>query len=257
MRSRKFVATLSVFTLLGSGLAASARAAIYTTSSPEEAMVYSGSPNGVWDPKGATEISGSGLNTEYPGNSEYALIDFNTASMQSQLNSTYGVNGWEITGVGLTLYSNFATANVYPNNPVFNEIEPGSFTFSWMSNNGWTGDKITWNTLNNYLPASSSANLLEAEGTFSFAANGTSPNSWTLTPTADLLNDIAGGGQVSFLGTPADNTVGYLFNTITQANPAVLDVTVQPVPEPGSCALLAVTLGLLCRAPRRRTTSTR
>jgi len=254
MFEKKVVAALSLSALLQFGFAFSARGAVLATTSPEEAMVFSGAPTSVWDPKGATEISSNGLNTGYgSSNVEYALMIFNTSSIVSQANATYGVGGWDVTGVGLTLYSNFGTAGVYPNNNVFNEIEPGAFTINWFSNNGWTGDKITWDTLDNYLPASSSSNLEEAEGTFSFLANGSSPNSWSLTPTTDLLSDIAGGGQVSFLGTPADNNVGYLFNTITRSNPAVLNVTVQAVPEPVSCGVMVIGLGLLARRRRLST----
>ena len=185
-------------------------------------MVQSGQPNAVWDPKGAIEFSANGLNTAAPGNTEYGLMGFNTASIVSLLNSTYGTGGWAITGVSVSLSANFATAGRYPNNSVFNEIEPGTFTLSWLSNNGWVSSQsggVTWNNLSNYVPGMG-GNLEEAEGTFYWAADGVhgvdgSPESYALTPTSDLLSDIANGGYVSIIGTPADSEVGYLSNTPT------------------------------------------
>ena len=135
---KKILAFLSLAALLSCGFVPSARGSTITVSATEEAMVQSGQPNLVWDPKGAIEFSGNGLNTAAPGNTEYGLMEFNSASIVSQLNSTYP-GGWTITGVSVSLAANFATAGVYPNNSVFNEIEPGNFTLSWLSNNGWVG----------------------------------------------------------------------------------------------------------------------
>ncbi len=223
-------------------------------------MVQSGQPNVVWDPKGAIEFSGNGLNTAAPGNTEYSLMDFNSAAIVSQLNSTYGAGGWAITGVSVSLAANFATAGVYPNNSVFNEIEPGNFTLSWPSNNGWVSSHsggVTWNNLPNYVPGASNSNLEEAEGTFSWAADGVhgvdgSPISYALTPTSDLLNEVESGGIVSIIGTPADNQVGYLSNTPLQDNPAQLIVTAAAVPESRSAGLILAALGIMALGWWRR-----
>ena len=248
---KKILAFLSLAALLSCGFVPSARGSTITVSATEEAMVQSGQPNEVWDPKGAIEFSGNGRNSvsrDAPGNTEYGLMEFNSASIVSQLNSTYP-GGWTITGVSVSLAANFATAGVYPNNSVFNEIEPGNFTLSWLSNNGWVGDQVTWNNLPNYVPGASNSNLEEAEGTFHWAADGVhgvdgSPISYALTPTSDLLNDIERGGYVSIIGTPADNEVGYLSNTPTQGNPAQLVVTAAAVPEPASAGLILTALGI-------------
>ena len=53
--------------------------------------------------------------------------------------------------------SNFPTAGVQPNNAIFDVVEPeGSFTLNWLSNSGWevsSSGGVTWNNLNNYVPA--------------------------------------------------------------------------------------------------------
>jgi hypothetical protein len=249
---KKNLAFLSLAALLSCGFVSSARGSTITVSATEEAMVQSGQPNLVWDPKGAIEFSANGLNTAAPGNTEYGLMEFNSASIVSQLNSTYPA-GWTITGVSVSLAANFATAGVYPNNSVFNEIEPGNFTLSWLSNNGWVSSQsggATWNNLPNYVPgASNSNNKEEAEGTFYWPADGVhgvdgSPISYALTPTSDLLNAIGSGGYVSIIGTPADSEVGCLSNTPTQGNAAQLVVTAVAVPEPGSAVLILTALGI-------------
>jgi hypothetical protein len=255
---KKILAFLSLATLLSCGFVASARGGTITVSATEEAMVQSGQPSLVWDPKGAIEFSGNGLNTAAPGNTEYGLMEFNSASIVSQLNSTYP-GGWTITGVSVSLAANFATAGVYPNNSVFNEIEPGNFTLSWLSNNGWVSSQSggsTWNNLPNYVPGASNSNLEQAEGTFYWPADGVhgvdgSPISYALTPTSGILNDIESGGFVSIIGTPADNEVGCLSNTPTQNNPAQLVVTAVAVPEPQSAVLILTALGITALGRRR------
>jgi hypothetical protein len=231
-----------------------ARASVSVASS-EEAMVLSGSPNTSWDPKGAVEISGNGLNTAYSGNSEYAFMYFNTSAAVTSFDAQYGTGDWTLTGASVQLAANFATSGVYPNNNVFNEIEPGSFTLSYISNNGWLNSSsggVTWNNKGNYLPGVGN-NLEEALGTFSYAANGSSPFIWTLSPTSDFISSID-SGATSLYGTPADTSVGYLSNTITQGNPAVLILTAQPtaVPEPVLLSLLAMSGPALLSRRRRR-----
>ena len=260
MKLKVLFAAIFSTLFLSFGFVPSARGAAVTLSATEEAMVLSGQPNVVWDPKGAIEFSGNGLNTSSSGNIEYGLMEFNSASIVSQLNSTYGTGGWAITGVSVSLAANFAAAGVYPNNSVFNEIEPGNFTLSWLSNDGWVSAQsggVTWNNLPNYVPGASNSNLEEAEGTFSWAADGvhgtdSSPISYALTPTSDLLNDIQSGGLVSIIGTPADNEVGYLSNTPLQGNPAQLVVTAVAVPEPRSAVLILTAFGIAALGCWRR-----
>ena len=226
-------------------------------------MVQSGQPNLVWDPKGAIEFSANGFNTASPGNTEYGLMGFSSSAIVSQLNSTYGTGGWTITGVSVALAANFATAGVYPNNSVFNEIEPGNFTLSWLSNNGWVSSQsggATWNNLPNYLPGVGTATWRRprARSTgrrMEFMESMARQMSYALTPTGDLLNDIASGGYVSIIGTPADSEVGCLSNTPTKGNPAQLIVTAVAVPEPGSAVLILTALGIMALGRWRRARS--
>ncbi len=254
LRFRFLAGVVGASAALQCGFMGTAQAAPISVSSTEEAMVLSGSPTTVWDPKGATEISANGLNSAHPGNSEYALMYFNTASAVANLNSQYGVNSWTITSVSVQFASNFATKNVFPNNAVFNEIEPGSFNLSWLSNNGWVSSSsggVTWNNLPNYLPGTGT-NQEEGEGTFSFAADGTNPITWALSPTSDFLSSIDAGGGVTLYGTPADTGVGYLINAPTQGSPAVLQITAQatPVPEPACLGFIGLAGVVLVRRNR-------
>jgi hypothetical protein len=252
----RILSLLSLAALLTCGFVPSAQGTTLTVSATDEAMVLSGSPNLDWDPKGAIEFSANGMNLSL-GNTEYGLMAFNSASIASSLNSTYGVGGWEITGVSVSLAGNFVATGGTPNNSVFNVIEPGNFALSWISNNGWmlSQGSVTWNTLPNYLPGVLN-NKEENEGTFFWVAGGQggdgSPISYALTPTSGLLGDIEGGGLVSIFGTPADNQVGYLSNTPTQNNPAQLVVTAVAVPEPRSAGLILAAFGITALGWRRR-----
>jgi hypothetical protein len=155
---------------------------------------------------------------------EETLFSFNTASIVSQLNSTYGVNGWTITSATVTLNSSFPTGGTQPGNSSFNMINAGSFQLSWLSNNTWNasgGTTVTYDNISTYLPASGSSNLLQTFGTYYYFADGTTPLTWSLAETSGFLADILSGGEVTIFSTPADNTVGYLFNTNTKGDPPV------------------------------------
>jgi hypothetical protein len=176
--------------------------------------------------------------TSAQNRTEESLIQFNTATLESDFNADYGAGNWAVTGVTLTLYSNFGTAGEQPGNSSFNQIAAGGFELDWLSNNSWSETAITWNSLSSVLPGTGN-NTLDSLGDFNFLANGTSPNTWTLGLDPNLVGEITSGAPVSIFGQPtAGSTVGYLFNTLNN-NPAVLNVTVTEVPEPTALALSA------------------
>jgi len=172
---------------------------------------------------------------------EETLVRFNTATDETAFDTDYGAGNWEVVSVTLTLYSNFATGGQQPGNSSFNRIAAGAFELDWLSDNNWSATALTWNNISSVLPGSGN-NAMDSLGDFNYLASGSSPNTWTLALDPNLLSEITSGAPVSILGQPtADSTVGYLFNTLNN-NPAVLNVTVEPVPEPSMLALSAFEL---------------
>ncbi len=86
-----------------------------------------------------------------------SVIKFNLSNAVSLFNTTYGTNNWTVGGISLELTSNYGTAGVQPNNPIFNAISGGKFVIEWLSNDDWvegtgtpnlpTTDGVTYNSL--------------------------------------------------------------------------------------------------------------
>jgi hypothetical protein len=217
-----------------------AQSSTYSQKVGANTFVSSGSPTANFGTLGAMEIAAP---TTAQNRTEDSLLGFDTSAMQSSFNASYGVGGWAVTGVTLSLYSNFATAGVQPGNNSFNKIAAGAFEFDLLSNNNWSQTAITWNTLPTILPGSGNNNTSTQLGTFNWAAAGAASSVWTLNSSQPLVNDIISGGQVTILGQPtASSTVGYLFNT-SLVNAGYLNVTVEAVPEPSATRLIT---GILC-----------
>lgn len=226
---------------------------------------------------GATDMSGLNFGgagaviiagpTSAQPRTQNTLFSFDTAAIKSNFDTQFGVGGWVITDLDLSLSSNFHVLGSQPNNTSFNRIAAGEFVLEWLSNDGWvegTGGGmgnavpgVTWSNLPSYLATTSRTSV----GTFTWNGlpppEGTNVRSiWDLTLATDVVNDIRSGGVVSFLGTPAAGSgVGYLFNTTTQGNPAILLVTAAPVPEPQTAAMIGMGLmalvGSVFRGRRR------
>ncbi len=185
-----------------------------------------------------------------------SVIMFSTASAVSQFNSTYGVGDWTITGVTLSLASNFGIQGEQPSSTLFNTINTGSFGIDWLSNNSWVegtgGGTGTSGYPNNSLVTFDSipalvSGTVDSLGNYTYTPPGNNNDgylNYTLPLDANLVSGAAGGGDVSLYFYAADNQVSYLFNSrnYSTGHPE-LTLTVEPTPEPASTGLLAASLG--------------
>lgn len=215
-----------------------------------DTYVSSGQPNVNFGSQGAMEIA---VPTAAQPRTQIALLRFDTAAMQASFNTDYGVGNWAVTGVTLSLFSNFPRAGVQPNNASYNKIATGGFEFDLLSNNTWSETAITWNTLPTILPAANNSNSLTPLGNFFWDATGAGSSTWTMAVGVPLTDAIVAGTQVTILGQPTTgSTVGYLFNTVP-SNPGYLNVTVAAVPEPSILGtLVAGTALIICHRRKKR-----
>ena len=211
-----------------------AQSSTYSQRVGADTFVSSGQPNTSFGSQGAMEIAAP---TTAQPRTQMAVMGFDTSSMQTSFNATYGVGNWVMTGVSLQLFSNIPLAGQQPNNGSFNRIAAGGFEFDLLSNNNWSESTLTWNTLPSILPGNNN-NTLNSLGTFNWDATGATSSLWTLSASQSLLDEIKTGSYVTILGQPTSgSTVGYLFNSLA-SNPGFLEVTVEPVPEPSALAIV-------------------
>ncbi|HYA79112.1 MAG TPA: hypothetical protein VED19_01225 [Candidatus Nitrosopolaris sp.] len=179
-----------------------------------------------------------------------SVIMFNTASAVSQFNTTYGAGNWTITGLELSLASNFGTQGAVPNNGLLNTVSGGSFGIDWLANDSWVEGTGGGNgAANGAVSFNSIASLLspgyDPLGTYTYTPPGNNVYAnYSLPLDANLVSGAAAGGDVSLYFYAADNQIGYLFNSKEFAsNHPELTVTATPVPEPVTATLLLTSLG--------------
>jgi hypothetical protein len=190
------------------------------------------------------------------------VIMFNTAGAVSQFNMTYGAGNWTITGLKLSLASNFGIQGAIPNNNLLNTVSGGSFGIDWLVNDSWVEGTGGGNgAANGAVSFNSIPSLLspgyDSLGTYTYTPPGNNVYAnYLLSLDGNLVSDAAAGGAVSLYFYAADNQVGYLFNSKEFAsNHPELTVTAAAVPEPTTAALLAASLGGLlfsCRQKREK-----
>jgi hypothetical protein len=225
--------------------------------------------------KGAMMISAPVADSHgnYSARTMDALFSFNTATaatgfstayvtspvtgidVKSAFNTQYGAGNWTITSVSATLNSNWYVQGIQPNNDDFNMVASGLFTLYVLGGNP-NITATTWNTLQSYLPTTTSTSL----GTFQWTAQpvgtynntGTEPAvTYNLTLTNSLISAIL-SGELTVLGVAADNEVGYVFNTANRIAPQLTitaDVSPPPAAVPamtpaGVCLCVAVLAGM-------------
>lgn len=187
-----------------------------------------------------------------------SVIEFNTSSAFNNFNTTYGAGNWQVTGVSLMLASNFGVQGQQPNNNIFNTINAGSFGMDWLANNSWvegTGGGNGSAPVNNSITFNTKSTLFsdgsDSLGVYIYTPPGNNVYlSYNLPLDANLTSEALVGGDVSLYFYAADNQVSYLFNSKEFAsNHPELTLTVSPVPEPASLAVVSGGLALLSLAP--------
>jgi hypothetical protein len=181
-----------------------------------------------------------------------SVLMFNTASAVSQFNTTYGAGNWTITGLMLSLSSNFGIQGEQPTSTLFNTINAGSFGIDWLSYDSWVEGSGNGNgAANGAVSFNSISTLLsgtvDSLGTYTYTPPGNNNNvylNYSLSLDAGLVSDAAAGGNVSLYFYAADNQVSYLFNSRSfSAGHPELTFTVAPAPEPSTATLLVTSLG--------------
>ena len=162
-----------------------------------------------------------------------SLLKFNLASAVALFNANYGAGHWIITGISLTLTSNYGTGGVQPNNAVFPMINSGHFVIEWLSNDNWvegtgtpnlpTTDGVNYDSLPALL---SGAHEILGTNLYSPPGNNVSVT-YPLPLTANLVANVSAGGDVTFLFYAADGQIGYLFNSYSygRGNQPLINVT--------------------------------
>lgn len=268
-QSIQFVRTLTVCGAILAAPAAVLGQTSYVLSDAVGSFLATGSPvNPVGTNLEDLNFGGQGTFAIAPASSTEGEFDsvlmFNTAAAVNQFNSQYGAGNWTITGLTLSLASNFGVQGKQPGNGIFNIINAGKFGIDWLANNSWapgtgggTGgpgypnnSSVSWDDIPNLFADGS-----DSLGTFTYTPPG---NNIYLTYTLPLdgnLVDSAAGGDVSLYFYAADNQVSYLFNSngYSQNHPE-FSLVASPVPEPGAATLLAAGLGGLLFARRKTAT---
>ncbi|HTV42966.1 MAG TPA: hypothetical protein VMF08_20545 [Candidatus Sulfotelmatobacter sp.] len=215
----------------------------YSTTTVADAFLATGSASNPDGYVSGENFGAAGTMAVAPANAikgefqSVARFDFSGAV--PVFNTAYGTNGWTVTGVSLTLTSNYGVSNVQPNNAIFNIISGGNFVIAWLSDNDWaegtgtpnlpTTDGVTFDSLPELL--SGPTNIL-CTNTYTPPGNNI-PITYQLPLDTNIVAEIESGGQATFLFYAADTNISYLFNSkeYGRGNDPLINVTASPFLE--------------------------
>lgn len=217
---------------------------------------------------GALHVSGA-LATNENGDMLGAAdswLRYDTTAAIAQFDSEFGVGNWIIQQVQLSLRE-----QAFPNSPNLTR-GAGDFEVSWIGNDDWNagtgtangpgtgiGNALDWNYGQTLLDGGVDKSL----GTFS-SLYETGRRNYTLGLNSSFITDVeSGGNDVTLRLTPADDTIGYTFNSannIVNANDPDPFQTRKPlmvieavlIPEPMTFSLALMASLALTRRRRRR-----
>ncbi len=241
----------------------------YIADSIADAFLAAGSPgNPVGSDLTGLNFGGTGNLAVSPASStkgEFdSVIKFNLNGAVSQYNSAYGAGNWQVTGLSLSLNSNFGTQGAQPGNQLFNSANGGNFNIQWISTNSWvegtnggtggpgfpTTTAVSFQSIPSLLSEPTAA-----LGTFLYTLPGNNVYvTYDLPLNSNLVNNVTAGGDLSLFLTPADNQIGYLLSARgagTNPNPHFI-VTAAPVPVPASVWLFGSGLAGVAGCVRRK-----
>lgn len=247
-RHLKFWAGLAGLAAI-STLFCAGQGAAFSTSSIADAFVTPGASGSLsssnFGSAGALALSAGGL----PQGEFQSVLKFDLSGAENSFNTQFGAGQWTIQSVTLQLTSS------PHNNAIFNNIAAGQFNVSLMQNNSWvegtgnggtpSSDGISYDSLlGTYINNSAD----QALGTFSFPGGSSGQNSYTLSLSSGLMNDISTGSDLSLRLFAADNQVSYLFSSRSgnaNSRPTLL-IDVVAIPEPGTVTLCVAALAIFC-----------
>jgi hypothetical protein len=202
--------------------AIAASASVFSTNVPDkDAFVRALAPTLNYGGAGALSVSGASPTTGNPTNGAFdSFISFNTASMVTNFNATFGTNNWVITSATLDL-----TENPSPGNALFN-YGTGAFEIQRIANDTWvegTGNPNAPTTTGiNYNEEPTYTNSTD-ENLGAFTFTGSAKLSCALALQTAFVTNMEAGGEVGLFLTAIDPSLGYVFYSRNYAgNPSSL-----------------------------------
>lgn len=235
-----------------------------------DVFIWEANPTLNYGAAGALAVSGPAATNGngVPQGRYDTMIKFNTATVVSELDNSFGVGGWTIQSVRLEL-----TEVAIPMSDRFNQ-GTGDFEVKWFSDDGWVegpgrpndnhvaqGNEMSWNLLQLMLAAATEQSL----GIFTYTAppitgpGGVIDSSgvtalrleYGLGLGAMFVDDLMAGSDVSMRLTATTDTVGFIFDSTKNEGAALVIETIE-IPEPAAYILLLT--GGVISLPQRRTT---